>query len=506
MTSIAAPATSTPARGPRMRDLAVPMSGVLIAQFVANLSATIVATALPSIYLGLEGPREHATWIVAATILGNAASTPIWGKLVDRFPPKRVLQWAVVLFAIGCIVSGFAVDTTMLITGRAIQGVALGGVVNANSVVVAGLVAARYRGKLNAWSSAVQTSATLAGPVLGGLLVEAPALGWRWAFFLSVPFAIVSVLLLAFTLPKTPAGGGRSRSDIAGGLLIGVSVSSALIAVSLIPEFGRFPALTIATGVIGVVGACVLVWVELRAENPVIPLRFLKDRTIRASTAAAFLVGTAMFSATVFTAQFLQIGVGTSPSQSGLLLIPGALATVGVNIIAGQYMGRTARIKPVLIFGTTALTVGNIMLALVFLAPIPFAVAGAILISCGTGATLHNLVVSAQNVTSRAHIGSVSALVVFGFMLGGTVGLVSLGTLLTELVQSHGSTGLGAYGPSMAIVFGIGAAVMFPAVLITALMPNELLRSTMSEDSATPITGPIETATCAHPSEPRERT
>lgn len=480
---------------PNMRTLVIPMSGVLIAQFVANLSATIVATALPSIYGSLPGPAEHATWVVAATILGNTASTPIWGKITETLRPKHVLQIAIAIFALGSIVAGFAPDTTILIVGRALQGIAIGGVINSNSVVVAGLTAPRHRGQLNAWTSTVQTSATLVGPLIGGLLVEAPGLGWRWCFFLSAPIAAASVVVLAFTLPSQPVKNLRSRNDVAGGLLIGISVTAALIAVSMLPEVARFGWLVLISGTIGLAGIITTIVVELKVSDPIIPLRFLTDPTIRACALAAFLVGSALFSATVFTAQFLQTGAGTSPAQSGVLLMPGAIATVVVTISAGRFMSRTARVKPVLIFGTVSVTLGNLCLGSVFLAPVPLAVIGAVLISCGTATTLQNLVLTAQNSTSRSRLGSISALVVFCFVLGGTIALVSLGTLLTAVVaagRNMGNTELDSYLVAMGVVFGIGALIVAPSVVITSKMPPQVLQSTIPDDEGTPAVPPAE--------------
>lgn len=471
------------------------MSGILVAQFIVNLSATIVATALPSINRNIPGPPEHATWIVAATILGNTASTPIWGKFTERVRPKLVLQVAIGIFALGSVIAGIAPDTTFLIAGRALQGIAVGGVINSTSIVVAGLTAPRHRGQLNAWTSTVQTSATLLGPILGGLLVEAPGLGWRWCFFLSVPVAVASVVVLAFTLPSKPVENLRSQSDVVGGLLIGVSVTSALIAVSMLPEVDRFGWLVLISGAIGVVGIVATVIVELRATNPVIPLRILADPTIRACALAALLVGSALFSATVFTSQFLQTGVGASPSQAGLLLVPSAVATVVVTISAGRYMSRTARVKPVLVFGTVSVTVGNLCLASVFLAPVPMALIGAVLISCGTGVTLQNLVLTAQNSTSQSRLGSTSALVVFCFVLGGTIALVSLGTFLSAVVETQrdmGNTELGSYVVAMAAVFGAGALIVAPAMLITIRMPPQVLGATIANDDEPRIVTPAE--------------
>lgn len=479
MTALKPPeATTDRPHRPSLRPIVVPLSGLLIAQFVAGLSATIVATSIPSIQQNLAGPTAHSTWIVAATILGNTASLPIWGKLGDRFNPKGILQAGLLIFAIGSLVAGLSPTTTQLIVGRALQGIGLGGILALIVVVVAALVEPRQRGRVNAWLSTVQTTATLSGPVLGGLIVQTPGLGWQWCFLLSVPAATLSVVVIASTLRIVRQPVPRMRADFAGAALIALGVTSVLICVSTLPSLGSAPVLAAVTGGVGLFALGAAWLVELRADDPILPLRLLAARTPLLCITAAFFAGTTLFGGSVFITQYLQLGVGLLPATAGLLLTPMALGTVVSSIAAGRFISRTGRIRPVLLAGALALFAGNAVLFLMDYSPTVMAVTGTVLIACGLGAVIQNLTLTAQTTVPFRTVGSMSASVAFFLTLGGTIGLVVLGSVLTarvDALQAAGATLADAYFVGMPLLFGLSALLVLPAIAaIVALPPIHL--------------------------------
>ncbi|MGL3198876.1 MULTISPECIES: MFS transporter, partial [Curtobacterium] len=370
MTSSADARRTIPATG-RRGGLALPLSGILLAQFVASLSATIVATALPSIYADLHTPSAASTWIVAATVLGNAVSVPIWGGIGDRVRPRTVLQSAVLLFGVASLVAGTASGTAVLIAGRALQGVALGGLFSLGAVVVAGLTTPRERGRVNAWTATAQTVATVIGPTLGGLVVQSDRLGWRWCFFLGLPVTITAVVVIGLTIRRGTIAAVRPQRDVLGAVLVGTAITLLLVAVSLSADAGRALWWITGTGAAGVAATVAMVLVELRAPAPVLPVRLLRDPVVGRCAAGAFLTGTGLFSGTVFVSQFLQTGAGLSPTASGLVLLPGALVAVSVSFAAGRYMGRTGRVRPVLAVAAGLLVLGHASLAVAGSAPVP---------------------------------------------------------------------------------------------------------------------------------------
>ncbi|NQX13364.1 MFS transporter [Microbacteriaceae bacterium VKM Ac-2855] len=463
--------------------MVVPLSGLLVAQFVAALSGTIVATSVPTIMRSLEGPTSHSTWLVAATILTNTATTPIWGKLADRVNPKTIVLVAIGFFLVGSVVAGFTQDTSQLIAARATQGAGLGGLLSSINVVVASLVEPRQRGRVNSWLTSAQTTATLLGPVLGGVIVQLPGFGWRWCFFIAIPFAVGSAITIALTLrlAKRPVV-ARRRADVAGALLIGTGVAAVLISITLAGDLGLLEVPVLATAGYGIVALAVAVVVELRAADPVVPLRLLAQRTPLLVVIASFFVGTSIFGATVFVAQFLQNGVGLPPSTSGLLVVPMAIGTVVTAAAMGRFMARTGRVRPVLIAGVTTLLAGNVVLSMMAAAPIALMLVGTVLVASGLGALTQNLVLTAQNTVALQQVGAVSSTVMFFFFLGGTSALVTLGALLSAQVaqmEAGGATESAAYLAAVPHVFLVSACPVVLALAAVIALPRTLLRTSL---------------------------
>ena len=181
------------------------LSGLLLVLFVAMTSATVVSTALPTIIGALDGSQSQYTWVVTASLLAATATTPIWGKLADLFSKKLLVQIAIGIFLVGSVICGFAQNAGELIAARAFQGLGMGGLQALVQVVIAAMIPPRERGRYNGYLGGVMALATVGGPLLGGLIVDTSWLGWRWCFFVGVPFAIVALILLQLTLfPGNP--------------------------------------------------------------------------------------------------------------------------------------------------------------------------------------------------------------------------------------------------------------------------------------------------------------
>lgn len=466
---------------PSLRPVVLPLSGLLIAQFTLMLSGTVVATALPTLMSDLPGPSSHAAWMVAATILANSATTPIWGKLTDRFNPKYILMSTLTLFIVASIGAGFSISTSMLLVFRTLQGVSFGGLMAAIAVVIAHLVSARQRGRVNGWFTSAQTTSMIAGPVVGGLIVEAPFLGWQWCFFVLAPAGLISLLVIARTLRiAMPRRTRRGRLDLGGAFLIATGITALLIGITALSE-GPDSILTLVICLAyAVLALAAFVLVELKAQDPVIPLRLLGNRVTVLSLFAALLVGSMFFVGTVFVTQYVQFGLGMSPATSGLLQIPMAIMTIIATLGAGRFMSATARVKPVLVLGVLSILIGSVLLVVVNWAPVPLAIAGTIFIGMGLGATMQNLAVAPQNRAPLEHVGAVTASVLFMFTLGGAVGLIVYGAVANALVDAAMLTGLSlgqAYFESMPWVFLVGVGVVIPALILVLFIPSVRLKS-----------------------------
>ena len=209
------------------RQVLESLSGLLAGLFVAVLASTVVSTSLPKIISDLKGDQTAYTWVVVSTLLATTVSTPIWGKLADLFNRKLLVQLAIVIFVLGSALAGFSQNTDTLIVWRVLQGLGAGGVISLVQVLISDIISPRERGRYVGLLGAVIAVGTAGGPLLGGVITD--SIGWRWNFYVAVPFAIVGLILIQRTLrlPKRPA---RVVSiDYAGALLIAAGVSLLLI-------------------------------------------------------------------------------------------------------------------------------------------------------------------------------------------------------------------------------------------------------------------------------------
>ena len=266
-----------------------------------------VGTSMPRIIADIGGTQATFTWVVMATSLASAVSTPIWGKLADLTNKKVLLQLALIVFTVGSILAGLAHDPTWLISTRVVQGLGVGGLGVLGQIVLAEILSPLERGKYMGIMGAIMAVATVGGPLIGGLFTD--TIGWRWNFYVAVPFAIVALIMLQLTLHLGTTK-KKVTIDYAGIVLISAGFSSLLIWVTLVgSEFDWASwqtALMVGAGVALLIAA---VFVELRAEEPLIPLTLFKNATFTISVIASIAVGIAMFATVVYLGQYMQLSL-----------------------------------------------------------------------------------------------------------------------------------------------------------------------------------------------------
>lgn len=436
------------------REVLLALSGLLLGMFVSMLASTVVSTSLPVIIHDLGGDQTAFTWVITATLLTTAISTPVWGKLADRFNRKLLIQIAIAIFVLATAAAGFSQDTTTLIAFRAVQGIGAGGLAALSQVIMADIISPRERGRYMGLFGGVMALATIGGPLLGGVITD--TIGWRWNFFVALPFAIAALIILQRTLhlPKHPRQ--KARIDYLGIVLLATSVSLLLIWVSIAGDsFDWWSTETVLMVGGAILAALLFVIVELRAQDPLVPMSLFRNRTFTLAVIASIATGIAMFGASVFLGQYMQLARGATPTQAGLMTIPMIAGLLLSSIGVGALITRFGRWKPYLIIGSVFLIAGSYLLSTIHY-DTNFVLVSAymFILGAGVGMTMQNLVLIVQNTSKPTEIGVASSGVTFFRSLGGTIGVSVMGAALaTKVTELLGD----AKDDIMAAIISLGA-------------------------------------------------
>ncbi|KDN78276.1 transporter [Streptomyces olindensis] len=430
------------------RQIMEALTGLLLGMFVAILSSTIVSNALPRIIGDLGGGQSAYTWVVTASLLTMTASTPLWGKLADLFSKKLLIQLALVIFVLGSAAAGMSQNPGMLITFRAVQGIGMGGLSALAQIIMAAMISPRERGRYNGYLGAVFATAMVGGPLVGGVITDTDWLGWRWCFYVGVPFAVIALLVLQKTL-HLPVVKRKVKVDWAGAFFITAAVCLLLIWVTFAGDKYDWVSWQTYAMVGGsLVLLAVFVLVESKASEPIIPLRLFRNRTITLASLASLFVGVAMFAGTVFFSQYFQLARDKSPTMSGVMTIPMIAGLFVSSTVSGQIITRTGRWKGWLLGGGVLVTAGLGLLGTIRYDTEYWHIAIFMaLLGLGIGMMMQNLVLCTQNQVEPGDLGAASSTVTFFRSLGGAVGVSALGAVLGNKITDYVKDGLTDLGP-----------------------------------------------------------
>ncbi|MGW1539374.1 MFS transporter [Streptomyces sp. NPDC002309] len=446
------------------RQIMEALTGLLLGMFVAILSSTIVSNALPDIIKDLGGGQSAYTWVVTASLLAMTASTPLWGKLADLFSKKLLIQLALVVFMLGSAAAGLSQDPAMLIVFRAVQGVGMGGLSSLAQIILAAMISPRERGRYNGYLGATFATAMVGGPLIGGVITDTDWLGWRWCFYVGVPFAVIALIVLQRTL-HLPVVKRRVKVDWAGAFFITAAVCLLLVWVTFGGDkfaWMSWQTYAMTGGTVALLAIFLLV--EAKASEPIVPLRLFRNRTITLASLASLFVGIAMFAGTIFFSQYFQLARDESPTMSGVLTIPLIGGLFLSSTISGQVITRTGRWKSWLLAGGVLVSGGLGLLGTIRYDTEYWHVAVYMaLLGLGVGMMMQNLVLATQNQVDPSDLGAASSVVNFFRSLGGALGVSALGAVLAHRITDYVKEGAAALDPeSAAALAGSNAGGSIP--------------------------------------------
>jgi EmrB/QacA subfamily drug resistance transporter len=415
------------------KEIIFVLSGLMVGLLLAALDQTIVSTALKSIVEDFDG-LAHYTWVVTAYLLTSTASTPLYGKISDLYGRRPVFQFAIITFLIGSFAAGAATSMEQLIAFRAVQGLGAGGLMSLTFVIIGDIISPRERGKYQGYFGGVWGLSSVAGPLLGGYFSDHAQIlgvsGWRWIFYINLPFGIAALILTSIFLhiPKVK----RAHSiDYLGALLLVSGVSSLLLGLSVYgPQDGWQNSKTLLTIATAIVLMLLFIFQESRAKEPIIPLTLFKNHTFSVTSVMAFIIGAGMFGAIIMLPLYFQIVKGDSATSAGLKLIPFMIGIVTFSIVSGKLITKHGHYKRFPIMGLSLMTIGLFMLStLTQTTPFWQLAIYAVLIGAGLGLSMQTIVIALQNSVEFRDMGVATSANTFFRSIGATMGVALFGTV-----------------------------------------------------------------------------
>lgn len=463
--------------------------GLMSAMFVGSLDQTVVGTALPTI-IGEVGGVDHMVWITSAYFLTSTITMPIYGKLGDMVGRKRLFCLSQALFIGGSLICATGSTMAAIIVGRAVQGFGGGGSMILSQAIVADIFPPKERGKYMGIMGAAFGASSLLGPLIGGFLTDVA--GWRWCFWINLPLAGIALFLAARCLPydaRKPSGQTSLHSsfDFKGTALMATATTSLILAISW--GGNLFPwshPVVLGLFALAVLAALGFVAAERKSANPIIPLKYFRNRTFCLATAAGLLLAMGMMGAVNYLPTYIQITKGFNATISAYLMVPMMLAVMACSTLSGVLASKKNRIKGIPLCGMVLATVGCAALS-------TLAAGTSVLIMClfmfvmgsGIGLAQQLLVLMVQNEYSVKEVGTATSANNFFREIGGTIGATVVGSLFTSNLVSNLQSYTAAAGGLQAL--GLDANSITPAMVRALDESTRALVTNAYNDALTPI-------------------
>jgi EmrB/QacA subfamily drug resistance transporter len=402
-------------------------AALVVSMFLGAIEGTVVTTAIPTIVKDLQG-FQFISLVFSVYLLASAISTPIYGKLSDLYGRKNMLSIGIIIFLAGSFLCGLSQNMYMLIAFRIIQGLGAGAIFTVPYTIVGDVFTLEERPRIQGLIGTVWGVASLAGPFLGGILID--ILSWHWIFFINIPFGILSILLLQKNLDEAFER-KKHRIDFAG--IITLSISMIIFLNIFSEQKNSNNKLSV---VITIILLIAFYKIERTAEEPIIPLDiFTKASTI--INLISFLVAIIMIGVDVYVPIYMQNVLGFSAKVSGLSMAPMSVTWLIASVILGKCILKYGG-KVVTLISSVVLLIGVVLLLTLNLSSsIALVLTVVAIIGFGLGGALSVLTIIIQESVGYNKRGAATATNSLVKTLGETIGISIFGGIFNLYIAKY---------------------------------------------------------------------
>ena len=407
--------------------------GLMLAIFLGALDQTIVAVSLPAISAGF-GDFDLLAWVISGYMVAMTISMPIYGKLGDLYGRRVLMLFAIALFTFASLLCGAAQSMEQLVIARVLQGIGAGGMMSVSQAIIGDIVPPRERGRYQGYFSSMYAVASIAGPVLGGLLTE--YLSWRWVFLINLPVGLVALAVSRQTLRGLPVPGRKPVIDYLGTMLMIAGLGSLLLAITEVGQGARWndPQM-LALFAAAVVLIALFVVQERRVPEPLVPMHLFGIRAATLSWLISFFASFQVISLSVLVPLRFQSVTGAGADSAALHLLPLAMGVPVGAYCCGRLTAIIGRYKPQIVGGALLMPLAIAGLALT--PPSAYFLSGVCMLLTGiaAGTQFPTSLVAAQSAVETKHLGVATSNITLFRSLGGAVGIALMSALLLAMLQ-----------------------------------------------------------------------
>ncbi|MEV5894853.1 MFS transporter [Nonomuraea fuscirosea] len=457
-----------PGSGGRPQGIVTVMA---VAGIVASLTQTLVVPLIGELPVLLGTSASNASWVVTATLLAGAVTTPVMGRLGDLYGKRRMMLVCTVPLVLGCVVCALAGSLTPMIIGRGLQGMGMGMIPLGISALRDVLPPDRLGPAIALMSSSMGIGGALGLPLAAAVAEYA---SWRALFWATAVLSLAVGVLIRLLVPPTPAG-ARGRIDLLGALGLGAGLICLLLGVSKGADWGWGSGTTLGLLAAAAIILPVWGWWELRVRDPLVDLRVTARPQVLLTNVASIVVGFSMYAQSLIVIQILQLpeatgyGLGQSMLASGLWMAPSGLMMMVVSPV-GARLSAARGPKVTLIVGSLVMAFGYGSSMLLLGSPW-----GLLIVTClcavGIGFAYGSMPALIMGAVPRSETGAANSFNTLMRSIGTTVSAAVVGLVLSQLTIDFGGRALPSEaGFRTGMLIGCGAALA--AAAITLALPG----------------------------------